>query len=169
MTGRRAAVYASVDVAAPVEVVFAAMVELASQDEWMLGTHLFPLDGDVKMPGVGSRMAALTGIGGLGVLDTMIVSVYEPPHRWEVQHTGGLIKGLGIFAVTSNGGGSTVTWGEELDLPLGAVGRIGFAAMKPLVRWGLTHSLRRLAAGVLDGSLPIGTRPDLSDGRPAKP
>ena len=152
MTARVAAV---LDVAAPVEDVFAAMIDLPSQDRWILATSLFALDGDADVPAVGSRIAALTGLGGIGVLDTMTVTVFDPPHRWETSHTGHAIKGVGIFTVEPAAGGARVTWAEELDLPLGIIGRIGFKAVAPLVRWALMASLRRLADGVLDGSLPV--------------
>ena len=151
-----AEVSVSVDVAAPVDVAFSAMVDLASQDRWMLGTTLFPLEGDVPVPGVGSRMAALTGIGGIGVLDTMVVTVFDPPHRWETTHTGHAFKGVGIFLVEPRGtAGSRITWTEQIELPLGVLGRLGWPIAKPLVRWGLVKSLHKLAAGILDGTLPV--------------
>jgi len=157
-------VAASVDVQTSVEDVFAAMVDLRSQDKWMLGTTLFAVDSDVDVPLVGSRIAALTGFGGIGVLDTMTVTGYEPPHLWITAHTGHAFKGTGIFQVDPVPHGARVTWIEELELPLGILGRLGWKAAEPLVKWGLTISLKRLAKGVADGSLPVtrpaGTPPD---------
>ena len=150
-----AEVSVSVEVAASVEVAFSAMVDLASQDRWMLGTTLFPLEGDVAVPEVGSRMAALTGIGGIGVLDTMVVTVFDPPHRWETTHTGHAFKGVGIFLVEPRGSAARITWKEQIELPFGIVGRLGWPVAKPLVRWGLAKSLHSLAAGILDGTLPV--------------
>jgi len=152
MTAR---VEASLEVSASVEDVFAAMVDLRSQDNWMLGTKLFALDSDIAVPAVGSKIAALTGVAGVGVLDTMTVTVYEPPHLWITEHTGNAFKGTGIFRVDPSTTGARVTWAEEIDLPLGAVGRLGWKLVEPLVKWGLTASLRRLAKGLLDGSLPV--------------
>jgi uncharacterized protein YndB with AHSA1/START domain len=150
-----ARVTVSVDVRAPVELVFAAMLDLRSQDRWMLATTLFALEGDVDVPFVGSKIAALTGFAGVGVLDTMTVTVYEPPNRWITEHTGNAFKGTGIFEVESAPGGARVTWAEEVDLPLGILGRLGWKAAEPLVKWGLTASLKRLAKGVMNGSLPV--------------
>ena len=150
-----ARVTASFDVSAPVELVFAAMVDLRSQDKWILATTLFALDGDVDVPLVGSKIAALTGLAGIGVLDTMTVTVYEPPNRWITEHTGNAFKGTGIFEVEPTPDGARVTWTEEIDLPLGLLGRLGWKVAEPLVRWGLTASLKRLAKGVLDGTLPV--------------
>jgi carbon monoxide dehydrogenase subunit G len=160
-----ARVAASFDVSAPVEKVFAAMVDLRSQDKWILATTLFALDGDVEVPFVGSKIAALTGLAGVGVLDTMTVTVYEPPNRWITEHTGNAFKGTGTFQVESAPGGARVTWAEEIELPLGILGRLGWKVAEPLVRWGLTASLKRLAKGVMDGSFPVtgsGQKPRLS-------
>ena len=145
----------SIDVAAPAELVFASVVDLPSQDRWMLGTTLFALGGDVAAPDVGSQIAALTGVAGVGVLDTMVVTDYDPPHRWATRHTGKAFRGAGIFTVEVTPSGSRVTWAEEIDLPFGILGRVGWRGAKPLVRWGLAKSLRTLADGVLDGSLPV--------------
>src|ERR1700712_3436716 len=131
------------------------MVDLRSQDKWILATTLLALEGDVDVPLVGSKMAALTGLAGVGVLDTMTVTIYEPPNRWITEHTGNAFKGTGIFEVETAPGGARVTWAEEIDLPLGIVGRLGWKVAEPMVRWGLTASLKRLAKGVLDGSLPV--------------
>lgn len=148
-------VAATVDVRAPIEGVFAAMIDLPSQDKWILATRLFALDSGVEVPGVGSQIAALTGLAGIGVLDTMTVTVYDPPHRWETSHTGNAIKGVGIFTVEPGPRGARVTWAEEVELPFGVVGRLGWVVVKPVVRWALAASLRRLAAGIASGTLPV--------------
>ena len=151
----RVSVTAAVDVDGPAERAFAAMVDLRSQDRWVLLTKLYALAGDAPVPQVGSRIAAMTAVAGIGVFDTMQVTVYDPPHRWETQHDGGLIKGRGVFAVEPTARGLRAVWVEEVDLPLGILGRIGWIAVKPLVRWGLSASLRTLAAGLQQGYLPV--------------
>lgn len=162
MIGR---VHATIEVRADVADVFAALVDLPSQDRWMLGTRLFALRGDSDVPQVGSKIAALTGVAGVGVLDTMTVTVFDPPHRWETEHTGNAFKGVGIFLVEPAAGGARVTWAEEIRLPLGIVGGFGWKAAKPLVRWGLAVSLRRLARGVVAGSLPVAGRQQPARGK----
>ncbi|MTD13669.1 SRPBCC family protein [Nakamurella sp. YIM 132087] len=149
---------ASVQVEAPAERVFAAMVDLPSQSRWMLLTTLFPLAGEHPVPEVGSRMAALTGLGGAGVLDQMEVIAFRPPELWEVRHLGRLISGRGVFQVQDQGERCTVEWYEELELPFGPLGRLGWPLVRPAVRWGIAKSLRTLAAGVEDGSLPLASR-----------
>ena len=82
--------------------------------------RLFPWRASVAVPEVGSRIAALTGFAGIGVLDTMTVTVYDPPHRWETEHTGGASR-----ASASSGWSPSstrvrvITWAEEVELPVG--------------------------------------------------
>jgi hypothetical protein len=44
------------------------------------------------------------------------------------------------------GTGSTLVWTELLDLPFGALGRLGWPVVAPAVRAGLRLSPRRFAA-----------------------
>jgi carbon monoxide dehydrogenase subunit G len=153
-------VEASVDLPVEPATAFASMVDLPSQERWIIATSLYPIDGSVAIPQVGSRMAAFTGIGSVGFLDTMVVTVYDPPWRWITQHEGEFVRGVGIFEVHATPGGSRVTWAEELDLPFGVVGRLGWPLIKPLARIGLQASLRRLAKQVANGTLPLAAVPE---------
>lgn len=142
MTAR---VEVSVPVAADPATAFTTIVDLEIQERWMVGTRLYPVAGDVDLPAVGARLAAFTGVGDVGFLDVMTVTEYEPPHRWVVRHDGAFVKGIGIFTVQVDGEGSRVTWIEDLDLPFGILGRLGFPLVRPFARAGVWISLRRLA------------------------
>ena len=142
-----------VDVDAPAERVWAALVDWDRQGEWMLLTDVRAVDGDGQ--GVGGRLAAVTGLrlprrlGGrrVGVLDTMLVTAWESPRRVDVRHTGRVVRGTGTFEVRPrDGGGSTFVWTEGLDLPLGALGRAGWPLVRPVMAAGVRLSLRRFAA-----------------------
>lgn len=63
----------SVDVAAPVERTWAGATDWARQGEWMLGTTVRPTARDGQ--GVGGGIEAFTGVGRLGFLDTMEITV----------------------------------------------------------------------------------------------
>ena len=138
----------SADVVVPVsaERAFGLLLDAEGQSRWMVGTTIYPLAGDVPTPEVGSRLVALTGVAHLGVLDEMEVTEYEPPRRWVVRHLGRVVRGDGIFAVDPEGTGCRVTWTEDLVLPFGLLGRVGWPIVRPAVRWGLRLSLRRYAA-----------------------
>jgi uncharacterized protein YndB with AHSA1/START domain len=134
-----------VDVEAPPDRTWAAVTDWARQGEWMLGTRVEVTEGDGHS--VGSRLSARTGVGPVGFVDTMTITVWDPEARTcVVDHTGRLVRGAGEFGVTARqGGGSTVRWVERLDLPFGALGRWGWPVVRPAMSAGVRLSLDRLA------------------------
>ena len=135
----------AIDIDAPVEQVWDAVVDWDNQGEWILGTRA---RGTVRSGvGVGGGIEAFTGVRGLGFLDTMEITAWDPPHRCDVRHTGRVVRGTGVFEVLELPGGrrSRFVWQERLDLPLGAVGRAGWLLVRPLAGFGVRVSLRRLA------------------------
>lgn len=135
---------ARVDVNAPPETVFAAATDWDCQGEWILGTTVRVRHGDGRS--VGSEVEAVTGIRGIGVIDRMQITVWDPPARCEMRHLGRVVRGTGIFAVQPRGSGSaTFEWTEQLELPLGALGRLGWPLVRPIFGRGLQCSLDRFA------------------------
>ena len=103
----------------------------------------------MPVPGIG-RLRAVTGPrlpGGkrLGVLDTMEITRWEPPTRVDVLHTGRVVRGSGVFEIVPEDGRTRFVWTEQLDLPLGALGRLGWPVLEPVMRTGVRRSLRRFA------------------------
>jgi hypothetical protein len=134
----------SVAIAASPETVFAAMTDWARQGEWMLATKVRVRIGDGAS--VGSELVAVTGYGPFVVADTMRITRWDPPINCDVEHTGMVVRGTGTFEVRPRGRhGSAFVWSEQLDPPLGAVGRVGWRGAQPAVRWGLRKSLQRFA------------------------
>jgi hypothetical protein len=98
---------------------------------------------------VGETLSAFTGIGPIGFRDTMVITVWEPPQRAVVRHTGKVVRGSGAFEVEDLGPDrSRVVWSEWVDLPLGRLGRLGWPVARPVLRQLVQVSLRRLAAQV---------------------
>lgn len=139
-----------VPVHAPAAEVFAGAVDWDGQSRWMLGTRVRATDrGGV---GLGAGVEAFTGLGRLGFLDAMVITRWDPPRACHVRHTGRLVKGTGTFEVEQRGRTSSVfVWGEQLELPLGRLGRLGFPLVRPLFVAGLRLSLRRFARWVEAG------------------
>jgi hypothetical protein len=134
-----------VDVEAPVEQVWAAVTDWDNQGEWVMGTRVRATAQQGQ--GVGGGIEAFTGVGRTGFLDTMEITLWEPPHRCGVLHTGRVVRGTGLFEVVDLGAGrSRFVWSEDLELPFGAVGRAGWPLVRPLFTAGLRRSLRRFAA-----------------------
>jgi uncharacterized protein YndB with AHSA1/START domain len=140
----------SVDVDAPAARTWAAAVDWATQGQWMLGTRVTPtyLDGR----GVGARIHAFTGIGAVGFVDPMEITLWQPPRACHVRHLGRVVRGTGAFEVEPRGDQrSRFHWREDLDLPLGFVGRAGWLLLRPLFAYGVRLSLRRFARQVASG------------------
>ncbi|MDQ3404657.1 MAG: SRPBCC family protein [Actinomycetota bacterium] len=134
----------TVEVDAPAETTWAAMTDWTRQGDWMLGTHVRVTRGDGRS--AGSALAAFTGFGKLGFTDTMEITAWEPPYRCVVRHTGGLVRGTGIFEVLARGADtSAFRWHESLHPPLGALGSLGWRVVEPAFRYGLRRSLRQFA------------------------
>jgi len=143
-----------VTVDAPVEVVFAAFTQWSEQGRWMLGTRVEVRAGDGSS--VGSELAAWSGAGRrAGFWDTMVITRWEPDYRVDVLHTGKVVKGTGTMEVVAlPGGRSRFIWGEELDLPWGIVGRIGWPIARPAFLAGVKRSLAGFGRLVEEGVLP---------------
>jgi polyketide cyclase/dehydrase/lipid transport protein len=134
----------SVDVAAPAGTTWLALTDWSRQHEWLLGTQVHVLDGDGRS--VGSRLAAFTGLGGIGFTDTMEITTWEPPVRCTVRHLGRLVRGTGAFHVHAKGPQtSTFVWSESLRLPFGLLGQLGWPVAKPVFALGVRQSLRQFA------------------------
>jgi hypothetical protein len=143
----------SIDVAAPAQNAWDAMTDWPAQGEWMLGTDVHVNSGDGSS--VGSTLAAFTGVGRLGFLDTMTITAWEPPVRCDVVHTGRVVRGTGTMLVEPTGVSSCrVTWIEDLDLPLGLLGKAGFPIVRPFFLAGVRKSLQKFAAIVESGFRP---------------
>jgi Polyketide cyclase / dehydrase and lipid transport len=157
-----AAVSATVAIPEAPELVWRAAMDWERQGEWVLATRVALTGGNGRS--VGSTVRAVTGLRGYGIADTFEIVEWTAPddtgsadggvRRCVVRHTGGVVRGLGIFEVVPNGAGdSRMTWAELLELPLGAAGRLGWPLVRPAVKAGLWLSLRRFAR--LVGGPPV--------------
>ncbi|GAC1441666.1 MAG: SRPBCC family protein [Mycobacteriales bacterium] len=136
-----------VDVDAPAAATWAAAVDWATQGDWMLGTRVTPTHNNGE--GVGGRLEAFSGIGRLGFLDTMEITLWQPPRACHVLHTGRVVRGTGAFEVEPRGDArSRFIWREDLDLPLGRLGQLGWLLVRPLFAYGVQLSLKRFAKQV---------------------
>ena len=155
-----------VDIDAPAERVWAALVAWDTQGEWMLLTRVRGTTQDGI--GVGGGIEGFTGIGPVGVLDTMRITRWDPPRQVRCCTPAGSSKApaasrwstWGPDAPGSSGRrSSTCRWVRS--------GRLGFPLVRPLFAWGVQRSLRRFAryvergGGVATEAEPQDPRPDL--------
>ena len=123
---------------APIEKVWAALADWESQGEWMLQTSV-EVTSEIR-EGVGTSIAAFTGIGKLGIMDHMTVTSWNPPTICDVVHTGAIIKGTGRFELTALSENSTrFDWSEEILAP-----RAIFLLIAPGLYAGVRISLSAL-------------------------
>jgi hypothetical protein len=129
----------SLVIQAPIETVWASLADWESQGDWMLQTTV-EVSSDIR-EGVGTTIAAFTGIGKIGVMDHMQVTKWEPPFICDVLHTGKIIKGTGRFQLTAIDAQSTrFDWSEEILAP-----RALFLLIAPGLYAGVRLSLANLS------------------------
>lgn len=122
----------------PIEKVWAALADWESQGEWMLQTTV-EVTSEIR-EGVGTSIAAFTGIGKFGIIDHMSVTSWNPPHVCDIIHTGKIIRGTGRFKLTSLSAQSTrFDWSEEILAP-----RAIFLLIAPGLYAGVRISLSAL-------------------------
>lgn len=128
----------SLVIEAPINKVWAAFADWESQSDWMLQTTV-EVTSDIR-EGVGTSIAAFTGIGKLGIMDHMTVTSWNPPTVCDVVHTGAIIKGTGRFELTAISENSTrFDWSEEILAP-----RAIFLLIAPGLYAGVRISLSAL-------------------------
>jgi hypothetical protein len=138
----------SVDIDAPATAVWDLVTDWERQREWILATRVRVLSGDGRTPG--SVVLAVTGVGDVGVVDTMTVTAVEPAPegggRLDVRHTGLVVRGDSSFEVLAlSEHRCRFTWVEGLELPFGRLGALGWPLVKPVASAGFAASLRRMA------------------------
>lgn len=148
MTMRSSDIEISVLVRREADVVFNYFTDWPRQGEWMMGTRVEArAAGTLGMGrGDGAEIAGFTGLGPLGFWDTMTITSWVEGQRVDVLHTGKVVRGTGSMIVQPiDANTSRFIWTEQLDLPLGWVGAIGFALLKPLFVAAVRASLKKFA------------------------
>jgi len=133
---------ADAESAANPEQLWRTVTDWPGQSRWIPLTRTRLVAGP---EGVGARLEGWTGVGPVGFLDTMVIDVWEPPHRLVVLHTGRVVRGTAGVDIVASGSGSRLTWWEDVEPPLGAVGRALWPVGAPVATAILRRCLRRAA------------------------
>ena len=127
-----------------------AIADWESQGDWMLQTKVW-VTSDIR-EGVGTSISAFTGplykfypkFSTLGLLDTMVVTNWQPPTICDVVHTGKILKGSGSFLLTPISDSKTrFDWSETIECS-----RIKFLLLAPFLWIGVRISLARLSTSL---------------------
>ena len=129
----------SLKINAPIQKVWNSLAQWEKQGDWMLQTKVWVTSEIAE--GVGTQISAFTGVKKIGILDTMLVTTWQPPHTCDVVHTGKIIKGGGRFHLREVGVDTTIfDWSEEVIAP-----RLLFFLIWPALYIGVRISLARFA------------------------
>ena len=127
-----------------------AIADWEAQGDWMLQTKVW-VTSDIR-EGVGTSISAFTGpfyksypkFSALGLLDTMVVTKWQPPAICDVVHTGKILKGSGSFLLTAISDSKTsFDWSETIECS-----RIKFLLIAPFLWIGVRLSLARLSTSL---------------------
>jgi hypothetical protein len=130
--------------------IFDAATDWEKQSDWVYLTKVSAVDSSPNR--VGKELQAFTGLLGIGFLDTMTIEEWDYPNKCTVVHTGNVVKGKGIFETARINNNNYFIWTEEVILPLGVLGKVGWVFVKPVSALGLWVSLRRFRRFTLDSS-----------------
>ena len=132
------------------ERAWAAIADWESQGNWMLQTKVW-VTSQIR-EGAGTSISAFTGplykfypkFSSLGLLDTMVVTKWQPPEICDVVHTGKVLKGTGSFVLSPINSTSTkFNWSETI-----VCSRLKFLAIAPFLWVGVRISLARLSTSL---------------------
>ena len=127
-----------------------AIADWEGQGNWMLQSKVWVIS-QIR-EGVGTSIAAFTGpfyksypkFSALGLLDTMVVTKWQPPIRCDVLHTGKVLKGTGTFELIEISQSATrFNWSEDIECS-----RLQFLAIYPFLWIGVRISLARLSTSL---------------------
>jgi len=132
------------------ERAWTAIADWESQGNWMLQTKVW-VTSQIR-EGAGTSISAFTGplykfypkFSSLGLLDTMVVTKWQPPEICDVVHTGKILKGTGSFVLSPINSTSTkFNWSETIECS-----RLKFLAIAPFLWVGVRISLARLSTSL---------------------
>jgi hypothetical protein len=145
----------SVEIAAPLDEVWAVASDIPRQPEWMreMKSVRIVTPGPVRE---GTEAEATVRIFGIAVVDPVVVSEWAPPHRFGIRHVGLFTGGgrltlrEGIAAAPGIPPTTQIRWREVLVPPL--LPHVGAIVQWPILRWIFQDDLYRLRDLIEEGS-----------------
>jgi uncharacterized protein YndB with AHSA1/START domain len=134
-------------IAAPIDVVWAAVERIESHTEWMKDAVSITFEGDQRA-GVGAAFSCLTRVGPLHTTDHFVVTRWEPPTLMGIDHRGA-VKGDADFRLRAIDRATTeFCWEERLRFPWWLGATLGEQAGKPILERLWSGNVERLRSSI---------------------
>lgn len=126
---------------APIERVWEVLTDIEGQPRWMDDLKSVRMLTPPPI-GVGTRAEGDIRIFGIGVLDPITVTAFEPPRRFAIHHEG-QFGGEGLVELEPGEGGATIArWVETIVPPV--FPHLGGIVLSPILRWIFQRDLANL-------------------------
>lgn len=134
----------SVFIRATPQRVWEIIEDLPAQETWMVDVRKIEVTSEQRS-GVGTVVEVSSDLFGLPLVrDTMLITTWQPPVRYDVEHSG-QFSGTGAFVLEPAPGGTLFRWLEDFKPPLGPLGELGFRlVVGPHMRRVFARSLANL-------------------------
>jgi uncharacterized protein YndB with AHSA1/START domain len=130
---------------APPPVVWELITDWEHLDEWMLEASDFSVTSEQR-EGVGVEAEATIAMAGFRSRDRVRISGWEEGRYLAIDHLG-WVGGTGEMHLSPHGEGATfLLWREKLWPPLGGIGAVGLALIKPVMHRVFQRDVRVLIA-----------------------
>jgi hypothetical protein len=130
------------------EEAWRVLVDWEAQPRWMGEAERVRVVSELR-EGVGVRLGVRTRILGVALFTEPIeVTGWTPRASLEVRH-GGPVAGWGSWTLHPLGGGTRLTWTEDVRLALPVVGGAAARFYAPAMRWLMGRTLRDLRRYVI--------------------
>jgi uncharacterized protein YndB with AHSA1/START domain len=138
-----ATIEVSVDIAAPVERVWAAVEDISTHTDWMRDAEAIRFT-STQTRGVGTTFDCDTRVGPFRLTDRMEVTEWRDGALLAIRHTG-VVTGEGRFQLVATAPDRTrFVWTETLRFPRRRGGRVAATVAAPVLRRIWKGNLERL-------------------------
>ena len=140
-----------INIHADQKTVFEYVADWEKQSDWILFTTVHITA--IKERPQDVTLLATTKLGVFKLVDTMVITDWQPCDKIVVEHTGRIVLGKGVFSVQKQpDNSSTFIWQEITPVPFGLVGQLGLFIARPFLKLLFGMSLKKLKLNIESSS-----------------